>query len=69
MVNAFFTRQTLKEITEVKLKLTELIVKHDATEERSKFNYRELEKTRERLHKVESDTRQLFELYKELTKE
>ena len=76
MVNAFFTRATLKEIIEVKLKLTEVAVKHDATEERSKNNYlknekleNELQRTKERLHTLEGDTRQLFELYKELTKE
>lgn len=52
MVNAYFTRQTLQQITEVRLELAKLIVKHDATEERSRFNEMELMKIREKLAKI-----------------
>jgi len=34
MVNAFFTRKTLEKITDIELKLAEIITKHDATEEK-----------------------------------
>lgn len=53
VINAYFTRQTLQAITEVRLELARLIVKHDATEERSKRNEIEVLKARDRLHSLE----------------
>ena len=66
IVNAFFTRQTLQAITEVRLELAKVIVKHDATEERSRRNESEISSLRDRLHGVEGgqkSTVQLFEIY------
>lgn len=46
MVNAFFTRKTLEKISAVELRLVELIVKHDQTDERSRKNEIEIERIR-----------------------
>lgn len=56
MVNAFFTRQTLKEINEVKLKVVELIARHDATSDRSVKNEREIDSMRIKIHDLINNT-------------
>jgi len=63
MVNAFFTRQTLKEISEVKLRLVELIAKHDATSERALKNENEITQLRQRFHEVINNTVTKVELF------
>ena len=60
MVNAYFTRKTLEKISAVELRLVEYSTKHDATEERSKDNKKELDKMRERLHSLEGGQAQLL---------
>jgi len=59
IINAFFTRQTLQAITEVRLELVKLNVKHDATEERSRVNASEVVKIRDRLHTLEGSQAQI----------
>ena len=52
MVNAYFTRKTLEKISMVELRLVEYSTKHDATEEISRENRKELDRVRERLHSI-----------------
>tara|TARA_R110002167_G_scaffold250954_1_gene457104 strand:- start:27 stop:278 length:252 start_codon:yes stop_codon:yes gene_type:complete len=52
MVNAHFTRKTLEKISAVELRLVEYTTKHDATEERSKENKKEIEILKERVHSI-----------------
>ena len=59
MINAHFTRKTLEKISTVELKLTELLVKHDATDERSRDNKVSIAKMNERLHDLESIVRNI----------
>lgn len=51
-INAFFTRKTLEKISSVELKLAVLIQKHDATDERSRQNSKEIEKIKDYIHKL-----------------
>lgn len=62
MVNAYFTRKTLEKISAVELRLVEYTTKHDATEERSKENKKELDKMRGRIHSLEGGQAQLLHL-------
>ena len=61
-INAFFTRQTLQLITEVRLELAKISVKHDATDERSRRNEHGLMKISERMHSVEGGQKQTLAL-------
>lgn len=68
IVNAFFTRQTLQAITEVRLELAKVVVRHDATEERSRRNEKEISILRDKMHGVESGQKSvipLLEMYEE----
>jgi len=65
MVNAHFTRKTLEKISVVELRLVEYTTKHDATEERSKKNEKELDRLRERVHSLEGGQSQLLVYLKE----
>lgn len=60
MVNAYFTRKTLEKISSVELRLVEYTTKHDATDERSKENKKELDRVWERLHSLEGGQVQLL---------
>ena len=53
-LNAHFTRKTLEKISTVELKLTELLVKHDATDERSRDNKADIAEMKEKLQNLES---------------
>jgi hypothetical protein len=60
MINAYFTRKTLEKISSVELRLVEYTTKHDATDERSKENKKELDRVWERLHSLEGGQGQLL---------
>lgn len=51
-INAFFTRKTLEKISNVELKLAVLIERHDATDERSRQNSKEIERLKELIHRI-----------------
>ena len=54
LVNAHFTRMTLEKISGVELKLTELLVKHDNTDERSRKNEFAVEVLKNKINKLEN---------------
>lgn len=73
MVNAFFTRKTLEKISSIELKLAEMIIKHDYTDERAKGNRRTIENIntellslRERVHSLEGASSQKLQFRKEM---
>lgn len=68
IVNAYFTRKTLEKLNDVELRLVEYSTRHDATDERSRENTRELERTRDRLHKLEGSVISAIEYFKMLEK-
>tara|TARA_R110000787_G_scaffold5686_6_gene20543 strand:- start:5972 stop:6229 length:258 start_codon:yes stop_codon:yes gene_type:complete len=62
MVNAFFIKDLVKSINEVKLELARLVEKHDSTSDKVNSNiedikdlYKTLNDIRDRLSKVEGD--------------
>lgn len=61
LVNAHFTRKTLEKISGVELKLTELLVKHDSTDERARKNEFEIEVLKNKINKLENN----FQVIKE----
>lgn len=57
---AFFSMKTLDKISKVELKITELVIRHDNTEERSRdnkkqinMNYNEVEKLRYQINDID----------------
>jgi preprotein translocase subunit SecF len=66
---AYFFKGLVDGTNDIKLKLGILITKHDNTEKTAERNTRELEKFRDRLHKLEAQTLQVMALIEEYSKE